>query len=266
MSGFKSIIIAALSCPLILCVSPAWTYYPPVAATATYTSSSLTVGAFNPKTQMGFSETFYAAPGDEFVNLQQKDGVIAWVFHSGANYFVTCCTYDPVLSASNLTFLNAQGPFTSVSQLQVVDGVVAYIAGIPPSLGDPTGHSEPRYGTYDPARQAWQLHGENWYLSGMQIQSIATKDGVVLYQYTWPGMAQPYWFDCWLYDPLLGIWWGTGMDESVPFTSITINNASVTYVVPMPGGGFFSDTFGCIPSASEMVGMQEPPPRPRHIS
>ena len=232
-----SLTIAAVGGLLLLLASPAWTYYPPVAATATYTPSSLTLQVYNPKTQTGFSETYNLGPGNEFVNLQQQNGVIAWVLQSGPDYYVTCCTYDPVLNASDVT-VNQQGPFTSVSQLQVADGVVVYVAGT-------AGHSEPRYGTYDPAKQVWQMRGENWYVSGMQIQSMATKDGVVVCQYYWPGMPTPYAFDCWMYDPLLGIWWGSGMDNWDPFLSITINNASVYYTAPLPVGGFISDTFGC---------------------
>ncbi len=232
------LITAALVWLLLLFTSPAWTYYPPVAATASKTPGSLTVTVFNPKTQTGFSETWYVAPGDEFVDLQQQNGVIAWVLRSGSNYSVTCCTYDPVLHPSDVT-TNHQGPFTSVSQLQVADGVVAYVAGI-------SGHYEPRYGTYDPARQAWQMYGQNWYLSGMQLQSIATKDGVVVYQYTWPEMPTPYLFDCWIYDPQLGMWWGSGMDNWDPFLYVNISSASVYYAAPIPGGGVLYDNFGCM--------------------
>jgi hypothetical protein len=229
--------IAVLGWLLIPGASPAWSYYPPVASTADSSPSMVTVEVPRP-VRIGhqiyaiipFLVLYPAGSGNAFVDLKQQNGVIAWVLHSGADYYVTCCTYDPALHPTGLT-LNQQGPFTSVTQLQVVDGVVAYVVGI-------AGHSEPRYATYDPARQAWQVYGQNWYLSGMQLQSIMTKDGVVVYQYYWPGMPTPYAFDCWMYDPWLGVWGGSGMDNWDPFfLGPTINNATVNYAVKIPGTG-----------------------------
>jgi hypothetical protein len=222
---------------LALAAPPAMAYYPPLTATATFTYNSVSRTVYDPKLKKNQELTTQWGGQDvQVMDLKQQNGVISWIFRNGATFFVYYSVYDPYLAEFKE---DMQGPFTSVSQLQIQDGVLAYIADIPPSGGDP-GHSEFRYATYDPALQSWQKHYE--YVTGMQPQSVVTKDGVVLMQYIFYGS---YWFTIEMYDPVLGAWWwGTGLDNKAGFTYLAINNASVDFAF-WDTGVLISGTFGC---------------------
>ncbi len=69
---------------------------------------------------------------------------------------------------------------------------------------------------------------------------VYTQDGVVLSQFVLYGS---YWFFVHMYDPLVGTWPGSGLDNASPFLSITIDKASVTYTAKM-FGVTISDTYG----------------------
>ena len=155
---------------------------------------------------------------------------------ASGNYYVTCCVYDPALYTGKPGIQtpfqeDTRGPFTSVSQLQVADGVVAFVAGIPPSSGDPTGHSEFRYTTYDPAKQAWQMR--SWSYGQIHSMSLATRDGVVVFIFTDSYGNQWLWAD--IYDPPQGTWgFGGAMGVNLPqgILALTINSATVSYLTP----------------------------------
>jgi hypothetical protein len=123
-----------------------WGYYPPLQATATYTSNTVTYSVYNPQVQQGHIAN-HAYLGT-VVNLQQHNGVIGWVVQDGTDYYVEWVIFDPALD----TFKHGwQGPFPMVSHFQVMDGVVAY------SIIDSSGNGGCHYATYDPALQRWGL-------------------------------------------------------------------------------------------------------------
>ena len=125
---------------------------------------------------------------------------------------------------------DTRGPFTSVSHLQVADGVVAFVAGIPPSGSDPA-HPEFRYTTYDPAKKAWQMR--SWSYGQIHSMSLATKDGVVVFIFTDSLGNQWLWAD--IYDPPQGTWgFGGAMGVNLPqgLSAVTINDATVEYLTP----------------------------------
>jgi hypothetical protein len=251
--------MAALIWLLPLWISPAWSYYPPLLASATFGAQSVTRQAYDPKLQRNVLFTTYYLFGDEeVVSLQEQYGVIAWVHRSGANYYVTCCTYDPVLntaipSSQNPFQQDTRGPFTSVDQLQVADGVVAYVAGIPPSGGDPTGHFEFKYATYDPAKPGWQMR--SWSYGQISAMSLATKDGVVIFLFTDYLGNRWLWAD--IYDPGQGMWgFGGAQGVNLPkgIWGLTIGNATVSYVTPE-----LSDTWGYTAGVGWHAGTFTPP-------
>jgi hypothetical protein len=206
----------------------AWGYYPPLQATVTsYTSNTVTYSVYNPQVQQGHIAN-HAYLGT-VVNLQQHHGVIGWVVQDGTDYYVEWVTFDPARD----TFQHGgQGPYTSVSQLQVMDGVVAFVAGVPASLSDPA-HLEFKYATYDPAKGGWQ-NGQYWspFISGL---TIITKDGVVILRYISTISSTNFNNISWdIYDPKLGRWWPSHVGISTysttdPITSVFISNATIHY-------------------------------------
>ena len=230
--------MAALGWLLHLGIAPAWSYYPPLLASATSGAHSVTRQVYDPNVQqkdITFT-SFYLIGDQEVISLQQQNGVIAWVYRANSNDYVTCCVYDPALYPSNPGSLtpfqeDTRGPFTSVTQLLVADGVVAYVAGIPPSSGDPTGHSEFRYATYDPAKKAWQM--QSWSYGQIHSMSLASKDGVVVFTFTDSDGHQWLWAD--IYDPLLGMWGlGGAIGVNLPqgLSAVSIDSATVSYLTP----------------------------------
>jgi hypothetical protein len=255
------LLCAVLSWLPSLGAAPAWAYCPPLAATASSTVRSVTRWVSDPGlSQTPISFTSYFLFGDkEVMSLQQQNGVIAWVLRSGADYYVTCCVYDPVLGTPNPGMFTSpfqedtRGPFTSVDQLQAADGVVAYVAGIPPSTGDPSGHFEFRYATYDPAKQAWQMR--SWSYGQIHSTSLATKDGVVVFLFVDYLGYQWIWAD--IYDPQQGEWGvGGAIGVNLPkgILALTINNATVSYLTPE-----LSDTWGYTMSHGWGGGKTTPP-------
>jgi hypothetical protein len=241
--------------------APAWAYYPPLAATASSTARSVTRQVIDPElSQNPISFTSYFFFGDqEVMSLKQQNGVIAWVLRSGSNYYVTCCVYDPVLGTPNPGMFTSpfqedtRGPFTSVDQLQAADGVVAYVAGIPPSTGDPSGHFEFRYATYDPAKQAWQMRP--WSYGQIHGMSLATKDSVVVFLFV--DYLGYQWLMADIYDPQQGMWgFGGAMGVTLPkgILGLTINNATVSYLTPE-----LSDTWGYTMGHGWGAGKTTPP-------
>jgi hypothetical protein len=207
----------------------AWGYYPPLQATAGYGTHTVTYSVYNPEKQQGYVASHHYPPTITVVNLQQHNGVIAWALQDGTSYSVNCVTFDPALN----TFQNDWwGPFTSVSQLQVMDGVVAYVAGMPATTSDPA-HPEFRYATYDPAKGAWQS-GHYWF-TGLSGLNLATKDGLVLLRYVQTNFSVNFNVITWdMYDPKLGKWWPEYVGYSTysttnPITSVYISNATVFY-------------------------------------
>lgn len=247
--------MAALGCLLTVWTSPAWTYYPPLAATATFAAHSVTRQVYDPKLQQNLNFTkSYPRSDQEVVSLQQEIGVIAWVHRSNTNYYVTCCVYDPALNTGNPGSQppfqeDTRGPFTSVSQLQVTDGVVAFVAGI-------AGHFEFRYATYDPAKQAWQMR--SWSDTGLQNLVLGTKDGVVVFLYEASGN---YWLWADIYDPIQGQWGfggAQGLYSPNPFSYLVINNATVIFHTVMSGIDVW-DTFGYFMGQGWHMGDNTPP-------
>jgi hypothetical protein len=248
--------MTVLNCLMLLQALTAQAYYPPLPTTASSTTHSVNCQVYDPKLERTVSYTSLYLFGDrEVIQLQQHNGVIAWVWRSGPDYYVNCCTYDPALANPNpgidTPFQEApQGPFTSVDQLQVMDGVVAYVAGV-------SGHSEFRYATYDPAKKAWQTRP--WSAPGttMQNPAIATKDGVVVFLYT----SGNHWLWADAYDPKEGMWGfggAIGNDSPNPYLHLFITNATVTFHTTNNGVDYW-DTFDYTIGQGWHMGGTTPP-------
>jgi PKD repeat protein len=113
-----------------------------------------------------------------------------------------------------------------------MDGVVAYVAGMPPSIFDPA-HPEFRYATYDPAKGAWQS-GHYWF-PDLSSLNLTTKDGLVLLRYVETLFGVNFNVITWdIYDPKLGKWWDgyvgySNYSTTNPITSVYISNATIFY-------------------------------------
>jgi hypothetical protein len=217
----------------------AWGYYPYCTVTVTYDSHSVSYSVYNPQTQQHYQESFSTL--GTVVNLQQHHNVVTWAVQETDGYHVGMTTFDPGVNS----FQNEwQGPFTSVTQLQVVDGVVAYVV---PSSTNP-GKYEARYTTYDPAK-GWQ---NNSYNSGDTSNlNLLVKDGVVVFYGNLEGQQQVELTHS-IYDPKLG-YWADGWNRSTflhlaEMTALTISNATI-YVTEK-----ITDAFGTITYINWVVG------------
>lgn len=208
----------------------AWGYYPPLQAIGSYSTNKITYTVFNPQKQLWYTGSLGTT--STVVNMQQDNGVIAWVLlHDDSTYSVGYITFDPGLDTFKR---DGWGPFTSVSQLQVMDGVVAYVADVPASISDPA-HTEFKYATYDPAKGAWQ-YGHYWVPSFYGL-NLTTKDGVVLFRYVSPSSFPGVNFNgvAWdIYDPKLGKWWpdyvgGNSYNTDSPIELVYISNATIYF-------------------------------------
>jgi len=196
----------------------AWGYYPPLQATGSYSSHEVSYTVYNPQKQQGYTASHNYPDTITVVNLQQHNGVIAWVTQDGASYSVSCVTFDAALN----TFQNAYwGPFPSlVSHFQVLDGVVAF------SIIDSSGNVGCEAATYDPAKEAWQKRSIS--SPGIFSLGIINKDGVVVWKY-YVFVSGGYEFMATLYDPKLGSWinWYYFWSPFEPITALYVSNATV---------------------------------------
>jgi hypothetical protein len=241
-------------------VAPGAAYYSPLPATATYTSNTVSRSVYDPKLQKQWDfVTFYGGDNVGVVDLKQQNGVIAWVLQIGNTYQVTCSVYDPGAG----TFKeDTQWPFTDVSQLQIVDGVVTFVAGMPPTMSDPA-HPEFKYATYDPAKGAWQKRSYVPYygiadnVSNLTVGTI--HGGVVLFSFNWAihgTTSFEYRVD--IYDSAIGKWFseaGAGVPEILFGDSyLTCQifmavNATIYISIYHPVLGFmYNDALGYDPS------------------
>jgi hypothetical protein len=249
--------MAALGWLLPLGISPAWSYYPPLLASATFGPHVVTRQVYDSRFGNVNFTTVYIVGDQEVEGLVEAIGVIAWVYRVNGYYYVTSCVYDPALYSgkpgSQTPFQeDTRGPFTSVSHLQVADGVVAFVAGIPPSDSDPA-HPEFRYTTYDPAKKAWQMR--SWSYGQISGMSLATKDGVVIFLFTDYLGNQWLWAD--IYDPVQGMWgFGGAMGVNLPqgLLALTIHGATVEYLTPE-----LSDIWGYTAGVGWHAGTSTPP-------
>jgi len=161
---------SALAGLLTFAASPAWAYYPPLQATATFTTYSVSIYVWNPQRQMGYQSTRIVGPGDS-ISGQQHNGVMAWIMQSGSDYYVTFCTYDPYLNSFKE---DTKGPYTNVTHLKVQDGVVAYIAVLS------SGEHLIGFTTYDPDKGKW-ISGQEQWANVYYFQHFLVKEGVVAY-------------------------------------------------------------------------------------
>jgi len=153
--------------------SPAGAYYPVLKATATYTNHSVSYSVYNPAVNqtVGSTLTYLGT----ITNLKQNNGVIAWVVQNGTfDYSVNMITFDPALNK----FQHAsQGPFSLISQLQVMDGIVAYC------IID-SSNARFNYATFDPAKGDWQKRSViSSEASNFLNLEVTTKEGVVALSY-----------------------------------------------------------------------------------
>jgi hypothetical protein len=226
----RFVTVTALGCLLAAWALQALAYFPPLHASATFTYNSVFRTVYDNKLHK-WQETTTQWGGEDVqvMDLKQHNGVISWIFRNGATFFVYYCVYDPDLAKYKE---DMQGGFTSVSQLQVWDGVVAYVAGVPPSPSDPNGHPEFRYATYDPSKSAWQH--KSYYYPGYTALQLITKDGVVVCHYTLPlpDNLTHLNFNSDIYDPMLGKWVGcvTGHSgDEIYLMYLNITNATIYY-------------------------------------
>jgi hypothetical protein len=226
--GFRFLWLMVLGGWLVLGATPGAAYYSPLPATASFTSNSVTRTVYDPSLQqdMGITSSFYG-PDAGVVDLQQDRGVIAWIHHNGTAYFVTCCVYAP----GDATFKeDTQGPFGSVSQLQVKDGVVVYLVGVQGGTSDiPDPAAMVKFAIYDAARGVWKY--KDYELSSGETNFMfVIKDGVVAAKYSIP---QSTCISVTLYDPQIGEWSGFGgaccggLGGPCALMSLTISNGTV---------------------------------------
>ena len=155
----------------------AWGYYPPLRATGSYSSHEVSYTVYNPQKQQGYTAYHYYPDTITVVNLQQHNGVIAWVTQDGTSYSVNCVTFDPALN----TFQNDWwGPFASlVSLFQVVDGVVAF------SIIDSSGNAGVQS---TPSMIRPREPGKKEIFQNLEsLLGVICKDGVVVYRYSGRG-------------------------------------------------------------------------------
>jgi hypothetical protein len=218
--GLTLFAIAIFGWLLALTAPPVMAYYPPLTATATFTYNSVSRTVYDPKLQKNQGLiTQWGGQDVQVMDLKQHNGVISWIFRNGTAFFVYYSVYDPYLAKFKE---DMRGPFASVSQLQVQDGVVAYVA---PEPGAVPGA---RYATYDPIK-GWQ-HRTWLQMDGFtNLQVVANKDGVVLrrQEIVWiSGVA----LEADIYDAALGQW-DTHIVyvDQAPYVlgSYTIDNATV---------------------------------------
>ena len=197
----------------------AWGYYPPLQATASYTTHSVTYSVYNPEKQQGYSATLETL--GTVVDLQQHNGVIAWVVQYGTTYDVSMVTFDPVLN----TFQgDTKGPFHSVGHFNVMDGLVAY------SIIDMSGN--PGYGcaTYDPDKGTWQYDTDT-VTGGITLTlDVINQDGVVVYKYynIYSGGHFSEAFNAQLYDAKIGAWSNQAIEGCDDISmALYVSNATV---------------------------------------
>jgi hypothetical protein len=214
-SGSVGLAALALGCLLILGAAPAAAYYPPLLATGSGGGSEVSFSVAYPWGG-GVSTSASYPPGVTVSNFTQHHGVMAWIVQDGANFSVGSCTFDPFLN----TFVQgSQGYYSGVSQLQVNDGVVAFLAGLPPNI------TVIGYTTYAPDKGAW-ISGqtERTNLAGFQyflvkdgvVAWVAEQDGGTLVQHT-------------IRDPRAGSWEGDGTWYAAPggVDYFAVTNATV---------------------------------------
>jgi hypothetical protein len=232
------LIMAASGALLALGASTAGAYFPPLQLSATWTSNSVSRAVYHPKRHQEVGATsIYGGADVEVVNLQQQNGVIAWVLRNGASYSVYCSVYDP---GPDTIRDDMQGPFSSVSQLTVRDGVVAYVAtefapGAVPGF---------RYTTYDPLKGAWQ--NRIWLqMDSFTNLQVTTKDGVVLRRQELVFISGVL-LEADIYDAALGKWTShiVYVDQA-PYVlqSYSIANATVT-ITRFTGNEWVTETHG----------------------
>jgi hypothetical protein len=224
---------AALGCLVALWTLPASAYYPTLQATATFTYNSVHRWVYDPKlNKLQELTSQWGGQDVQVMDKKEDKGVISWVFRNGAAYFVYYSVYDPQLAKFKEKM---DGPFASVSQWQVVDGVVAYVV---PSTYYP-GHEMALYRTYDPLK-GWMLEfydpGDGYDLN------MLTKDGLMAFKSTWdtlPPTGPETIVRCDIYDPKLGRWnRGVGGDQWMfigDISNLSITNATLYFTETYKG-------------------------------
>jgi len=239
--------ISTLGCLLTLGAAPASAYYSPLPATATVAGNSVTRSVYDPKLGKPVdNNTNYQG----VVDLKQDHGVIAWVYQIGQDYYVTCCVYDPGAA----TFKeDTQGPYQKIYQLQVKDGVVAYVATISGG-GDQFG-----YATYDPAKGAWQNRSYLPSESNVSNLTVETQDGVVVFSYYSKSSGNTYsYLRADIYDSAVGNWY-SAVSVGVPEVIFTdnvlaqtckydITNSTINNTITTSSGTKYPKTWGYDPS------------------
>lgn len=153
---------------LILRASPVAAYYPPLPATGSGGGGTVSFSVAFPWGG-GVTASGQYPPGVTVSGFTQQNGVMAWIVQDGSSYAVDSCTFDPFLNAF---VQGSQGYYSGVSQLQVSDGVVAFLAGLP------AGKHVIGYSTYDPGQAAW-ISGQTEWADVSGFQYFLVKDGVV---------------------------------------------------------------------------------------
>ena len=97
---------------------------------------------------------------------------MAWIVQNGSILSVAYCTFDPFLN----TFVQgSQGDYKGVGQLEVNDGVIAFMAGLP------SGNIVMAYITYDPDNGGWQSGSQE--VTSISGEFLANQQGIVVFGY-----------------------------------------------------------------------------------
>jgi hypothetical protein len=241
----RFITVAALGCLLSVWTLPALAYYPPLEAKAKKKRTEVTFSVNDP--EIGFTFDVYYGVYDKV----EKNGVLAMIqgiYEDPVNVRVTYVTYDPFRKKFMTNISDQQETYSDISQLKVVDGVVAYIGM------DSEGNKAFIYATYDPKEGVWRQM--KWLPYHHDVPKFVIKDllvfitdGVVVYgntsTYT-PLNQTDVWVYADIYNPIQGNW-QTGL-SGIPFLltnygkwvdikGFAIKNATISYdlVAGFPG-------------------------------
>lgn len=170
-------------------------------------------------------------PGVTVSSFTQHNGIMAWIIENGASFSVGSCTYDPYRTRF---VQGSQGDYAGVSQLQVQDGMVAFVAVLA------TGKQVVVFATYNPNSGTWvgsHLECEE----GFSVASLLVKDGVVAWM-TQGDQGTDVAYVIW--DPRGGWFRGELLAMGSGSDSLTIRNATVYFERQYIGGGTISWFFG----------------------
>ncbi len=225
MSWAICLATSALAWLLAFGASPAGAYYPPLQATGNGGGSGVSFSVTLPSGGKVSGSVGYP-PGVTVSNFTQQNGVMAWIVQSGSTLSVAYCTFDPFLN----TFVQgSQGYYQGVGQLEVNDGVIAFMAGLP------SGNIVMVYITYDPGNGGWQAGSQE--VASATLDYLVNQQGIVVFgYYQWAGIKGSAYVDYLIYDPDRSGWIKGSYSQG---GAVVMSLAVVDFQVKAQVGGSF---------------------------